>query len=760
MRRIVRIQDKVGIRLAIRKQSDANTVAVADRVLKEVEEINQQLPMIRLVPLLNSATYIQRSIDNVTESIYYGGSLAILVLLVFLRNLRSTIVIALAIPISIIATFTLIYFAGFTLNLMTLGGLALGVGMMVDNAIVVLENIFRRRHELGEDKEQGAVHGAAEVGAAIVASTLTTLVIFLPLIFVQGTAGVLFKQLALVITFSLICSLLVALSLVPMLASKLVKTDEEMDQRRGRLARAAAHLMGRGLDHMDTAYGNLVRTALRWRWTTLGVSALLLAGSLLLAPLLGTEFLPPTDEGEVRVALEWEPGTRIDLVEQRTRDAEKLVIAAAPEAEAWFNNVGPSFWRASGAASGDIRLRLKPRSQRQRSNVEIADAVRETLKGRVPGATVRVTAPQGLFVLNRLLGEGGMAVEVRGFSLETLDALAAQVREALRDVPGINDIRLSREAGVPQALFRIDRDKAADLGLSVRQVAQTLETAVAGSSAGNYRVEGDEFRILVRIADAERRSLDEILDLTIANDRGQSVLLRNIVTTQTNTGPTVIDRRDQQRINQVTLNISGRDMGSIARDVLARLEQIPRPAGYEFSLVGDYEEQQESFQELLVSLALSLLLVYMVLACLYESLRDPLIVMFSVPLAAIGVVLILFLTDTTLNVQSFIGCIMLGGIVVNNAILIVDQAGQLRKEGMAVFDAVAEAGRRRLRPILMTTLTTLLGLLPLALGIGEGAEAQAPLARAVIGGLTVSTLITLVLIPAVYSIFHPQRKTA
>jgi HAE1 family hydrophobic/amphiphilic exporter-1 len=372
---------------------------------------------------------------------------------------------------------------------------------------------------------------------------------------------------------------------------------------------------------------------------------------------------------------------------------------------------------------------------------------------------VRTRAPQGQFLLERILGtDEGLEVEIRGFDLETLGLLAQRVAEKIEKVPGITDVDVSREAGVPQQEIEVDRDKVADLGLTVRDVTEVLETAVAGARAGEYRVGGNSYRILVQLAEAEKRSLDEILDLTLSTPAGDTVVLRNLVSAKGGRGPTLIERKDQQRTVTVQANVSGRDTGSVAREVQGLLDEIPRPLGYELHVAGDYEEQQKAFEELVVSLVLALVLVYMVLACQYESLRDPLVVMLSVPVAAVGVLVTLFLTDTTLNLQSYVGCIMLGGIVVNNAILLVDQAGQLRQRGLGVREAVAEAGRRRLRPILMTTFTTILALLPLALGIGEGADAQAPLARAVVGGLAGSMLITLALIPAVYSLFHPERR--
>ena len=759
LRRIIRVNGGRGLRVAIRKQADANTVEVSDRILAEIDAVNEAFPQIRIVPVINQGNFIERSIANVARSVFYGGGLAILVLLFFLRNIPSTVVISLAIPISVIATFALIYFGRFTLNLMTLGGLALGVGMMVDSSIVVLENIFRRRSEDKEAPSIASVEGAQEVGPAILASTITTLVIFLPLVFVRGVSSILFMELAYVIIFALACSLMVSLSLVPMLASKLLKSSQQRQETRPAWLAGFVGASDAFFSGLDNAYQDLVRWVLNNRLVTALAAATLLGGSLLLLPLIGTDFLPPSDEGEVRVTGEMEVGTRLDLVDRQTQQIEQIVYPAVPEAVASVVSVGASGWRASAVARGQIRLSLLPAKLRQRSNVEIAKDLRSRLKGRIAGMEIRTRAPQGQFLLERILGsDEGLTIEVRGFELETLDALAKRVAESLVDVPGITDIKTSLEAGMPQQEIRIERNKVADLGLSVRDVTEVLETAVAGSRAGEYRALGNSYRIFVQLKDAEKRSLDEILDLTLTTSSGEQVALRNVVTTKASRGPIVINRRDQQRLVTVEANVSGRDLGSVASEVQTMLDLIPRPIGYALMIAGNYEEQQKAFRELVISLVLALVLVYMVLACQYESLRDPLVVMLSVPLAAVGVLVTLFLTKTTLNVQSYIGCIMLGGIVVNNAILLVDQAGRLRIRGMGTRDALAEAGRRRLRPILMTTLTTILGLLPLALGIGEGADAQAPLARAVVGGLSGSTLITLVLIPVVYSLFHPESK--
>jgi HAE1 family hydrophobic/amphiphilic exporter-1 len=452
-----------------------------------------------------------------------------------------------------------------------------------------------------------------------------------------------------------------------------------------------------------------------------------------------------------------EIGTRLDLVDRQTRIMEQIIQPAVPETESSVVSVGSTGWRPDAGSEGEIRLSLLQAAERKRSNLAIAQDLRRRLDGKVPGMEIRVRAPQGQFLLERLLGgDEGLTIEIRGHELAVLDELAGRTAKLITDVPGITDVQTSLEAGIPQQEIRVNRDKVSDLGLSVRNVTELLQTAVAGSKAGEYRTGGNSYRILLQLKDAEKRSLDEILNLTLTTASGEKVALRNVVASESSRGPILIDRKDQQRRVTVSANVAGRDLGSVALEVQALLDQIPRPVGYDLTVAGSFEEQQKAFRELVISLVLALVLVYMVLACQYESLRDPLVVMFSVPLAAVGVLVTLFITKTTLNIQSYIGCIMLGGIVVNNAILLVDQAGRLIEDGMPTRDALIEAGRRRLRPILMTTLTTILGLMPLALGMGEGSEAQAPLARAVVGGLTGSTLITLVLIPAVYSLFHPD----
>jgi HAE1 family hydrophobic/amphiphilic exporter-1 len=645
------------------------------------------------------------------------------------------------------------YFNKFTLNMMSLGGLALGVGMLVDNSIVVLENIYRLR-EKGLSSREAAIEGSGEVGSAVVASTLTTLVVFLPLIFVEGMMGVMFKQLAIIVSFSLICSLTVALALVPALSARLHHgTFEEARQGKGIMG-GVFHLSGRILDFLESLYGRLLRLALRHPWLLLIVVLGVLTGTLFLIPRIGTELMPTSDQGQVRISGELEAGTRLEVTDERFRSLiEPIVTAAVPEKENIIASIGGS--GGSSARSGTVQINLKPLRERKRSDAQIADDLRKRLSS-VPGVTIRTRIGQGFF----MGGMGGsntesIGVEIRGHDLATADALALQIREAVKDVPGVTDTRLSRESGMPEEHFIINREKAADLNVTAYQISAALNTIFAGTTSGTLRDGGSEYSIVVKVKDAENLGFDVIAGLTVLNESGVPIAISSVADLLSTTGPMQIERKNQSRIITVNVNISGRDIGSLAADIQERLRTIPFPKDFTYDITGDYEEQQKAFWDLLGSVILSLVLVYMVMASLYESLKDPFVVMFSVPLAAIGVLTILFLTKTTFNVQSGIGVLMLGGIVVNNAIVLVDHIILLRRrDKMPLLKAIEEAGRHRLRPILMTASTTCFALVPLALGLGEGSEMQAPMARAVVGGIASSTLITLLVVPAIYYIME------
>jgi HAE1 family hydrophobic/amphiphilic exporter-1 len=755
--RIILVNGTPGVRLGVRKQSGANTVEVATAVLAETERINREMPHIQLTPIIDTSDYIRNSITNVGSMALFGGILAVVVLLFFLRNIISTVIIATAIPISIIATFALMYFGGLTLNIMTLGGLALGIGMLVDNAIVVLENIYRHR-ESGEDAETATIRGSGEITSAITASTLTTLAVFLPLVFIRGMTGIMFKQLALVVSFALICALLVALSLIPMMAAKFLRpgADHSGDSALHKLYRISA----RFFTGMEDGYKRLLHLTLRHSGIVAAGVSLLLGASLLFIPLVGVEFMPTTDEAEVRIDAEMEVGTRLEVVAETFKTIGGIVRREVPEAKSTVTSIGGTSWRSLGSHTGQMQSALTPRSARTRSSEEIAADLRQKL-AHIPGAVIRTRAGQGLFLLRMFSGGDAekIQVDIRGFDLETADTLALRVKEIVEGVEGVTDALLTRESGSPEEIIRIDRHKAADMGLTVSQIANMLQTTVTGTRASGYRDGGDEYDIRVKIQDSEKLALREILDMTLVGTGGEPIVLGNVVAIDPARGPVRIERKDQERIVTVSANTMGRDVGSIREDIQERLRSVAVPRDFSITFGGDYDEQQKAFRELLFSLLLALVLVYMVMASLYESFLYPLIVMFSVPFAAIGVIIILFLSKTTFNVQSYIGCIMLGGIVVNNAILLVDHINLLRRrDKIPLREAIEEAGRRRLRPILMTATTTILAMVPLATGLGEGGEVQAPLARAVIGGLISSTLITLLIVPTVYLLF--ERRTA
>jgi len=753
--RVARINDLEGVRLAVYKQSGQNTVKVVEGVLKEIKSLQEDYPQFKFITLRDSARYIRNAINNVGNSALYGGLLAIFVLLFFLVNIRSTLVIALSIPISIIATFTLIYFNGFTLNVMSLGGLALGIGMMVDSSIVVLENIFRMREEEGKPLLQAAVNGAKEVTSAIIASTVTTVIVFMPMLFVRGASGIMFKQLAYVVAFSLACSLVVALTLVPMLSSKILKEEEMGKHNPGSsLAVKAKQVFAR----MENSYKNLLEYSLHHRPRILLITGVLLLVSVFLFRFVGREYMPQTDEGEVSITVEMEVGTRLSVMDQKLREVVNLAKMYVPEIESIEERAGSGGWRG-GANQGNITLKLVPKAKRTRSSMEVAADLGRKLSG-IPGALIRVRASGGQMMFGMRGGGGGerLQIEVRGYDMKVAQTLAGQVRDVVKNIRGVTDIRVSRLEGTPERHLVVDRQKASDMRLSVNQIGNFIMTILSGSQASYFREGGREYRILVRIKDAEKLDINDILDLTITNAIGEQVSLRNVVEVREERGPQQIERRDRERIITVSGEIADRDLGSVIRDARRALRTIPVPRDFVINFTGDYEEQQKANRELMLAIILALFLVYMVMAMLYESLRDPLIVMFSVPLAIIGVVLMLILTNTTLNVQTYIGLIMLGGIVVNNAILLVDYTNLLRRrDGMELMEALKEAGRRRLRPILMTALTTMIAMLPMAIGLGEGSEVQSPLARTVIGGLLSSTFITLVVIPVVYSLFEQRR---
>jgi HAE1 family hydrophobic/amphiphilic exporter-1 len=757
IRQLVRVDDRPGIRVSIRKQSGANTVDVVDRVQQEVERIHKTFPDLSIWPIIDTSKFIRQSIDNVRQSAISGAILAIMVLLLFLRNIRSTLIVSISIPITIIGTFLLMYSYGFTLNTMSFGALALGVGMIVDNAIVIIENIFRHREE-GLEHQEAAITGTSEVSSAIVASTLTSVAVFVPLVFLSGMTGIMFMQLAYIVGFSQIFSLLVGLTLVPVLCARYLRVRPP-DTKTHPLMSKIVRVSGVMLDRLDERYQRAIHWSLAHRKTVVVGAALMFLSSLALVPLIGFEMMPETDEGEVRVDLELPAGTRVEVTDEMTRRVEEILRREVPEAEHTLTEVGGGGWMSSQSHTSEIRLKLVDKAARDRTSREIADSLRSKINVQ-PGLISRARPGGGSFMTRLMPGGGGgdrVSVEIRGYDMIVASDLAKTVKDVIESVPGVTDARISRREGMPEMKIWVDRVKAASLGLNASEVADTLETVIGGRRASQFRQEGDEFDILVRLNEQERANIAQVSDVPVVTPSGRSVPIGSLVKMQRREGPVSIERQDQERIITVTAGYTGRDLGSIMQDIDERLSGMTLPSQFSFNYGGEYEEQQKSFKELLLCLVLAIILVYMVMAAQFESLRDPLIILFSIPLASIGIALMLFLTNTTFNIQAFIGTIMLAGIVVNNAIVLIDYTNLLRRrDRLALRHAVELAGRRRLRPILMTTLTTVLGLVPMALGFGEGAEIQAPMARVVIGGLVTSTLITLLFIPTIYTMIEER----
>jgi HAE1 family hydrophobic/amphiphilic exporter-1 len=757
-RQFLRIDGKPGIRMTVNKQSGQNTVAVADGIKAEAERINREVPGVRMLVTNDQSRFIEQAITNVQEHALVGGVLVVLIIFAFLRDFRSTIIVSTSIPVSVIGTFALLYFSGFTLNTMTFGGLALGIGMIVDAAIVVLENTHRHLH-MGKDKVTAAIEGSEEVWSAILASTLTHIAVFVPLLFLSGTASIMFTQLSVVVMFSLAMSLFVAVTIVPVLCSQWLTTPSEEAARTGVLA-TFYRVSERALERMDEGYRRLIHVALQHRPTVIAGAAVLTVVAALLYPTIGVELLPQTDEGEVNVNAELPVGTRIERTEEVMLRLEEMVQQQVPEAVTLITSGGGGGgggpFGGGSSHRGSINVRLVPRDERERTSDQIAQDLRRGLSG-LPGVIVRANPSGGNFQLNRLLGGGGdarLALEVRGHELTDSQRIASEARAVMASTPGIADVRVGREEGRPEIAIRVDRPKAAMLGMSVQSVANTIQTNVQGTQAAQFRERGNEYPIIVRLRLEDREGVADIGDVLVSTPGGQVVPARNLLAVAREAGPVQIDRKNMERITRVNAEIET-SLSEAVQAVQARLDEIRVPPDFAVGFGAEVEEQARSFQQLLLVLVLAVLLVYAVMASQYESLRDPFIIMFSIPVAAIGVVGGLIVTGTPFSMQAYIGVIMLAGIVVSNAILLVDYINTLRRrDGLPLREAVELGGRTRLRPILMTSIATMFGLLPMAIGVGEGGELQAPLARVVIGGLLASTLVTLVLVPAVYTLFE------
>lgn len=750
---ITKADGKPSLTLDISKKAEANTIKVTDELYKTIDELEEKLPEgVEINTVYDLSIFIRASINSVVQNLVIGGTLAILILLLFLRSLRATLIIAIAMPVAVITTFSLIYFTGETLNLITLGGLALGIGMMVDSGIVILENIFRYR-EQGYDRIEAAKTGAKEVGPAVIASALTTVAVFIPIVFVEGLSAEIFRPLALVVSFSLLVSLLVALTIVPMLAGNLLhnyESEANTGTKKGirRYLTKAFDKFGKMLNWLYEIYFKALKWALRKRKTVVFGTLILILATIPLVPLVGMEFLPEMDQGEINIDIRLPEGTVLEETDRVVTDIEQR-IKGIEEVDTIFTTAGGGGSYSMGWSTtniGNIYIRLVSLSERDRSTNDVIEEIRK-LVAKIPGADINVSQIQS----GGMGTDSPITIKITGDDLEVLNNLGTQVKAEIEQVEGTRNVENSADQGRPEMQIIVDKEKAALYGLSFSQIMQTVRTGFNGQVATRYRTNGQEVDVLVTLPEEYKQDMNQIGDIQLQTPYGTSIPLKEVAELVEVKGPAEIDREDQRRQVKVTSDLIGRDLGSATEDIQERLEQIKIPSGYNIEISGQYEDMMESFDDLKFALILSIFLVYMVMAIQFEAITYPLVIMFSLPATFIGIITGLLVTGRSLDVAAFIGIIMLAGIVVNNAIVLVDYINILRRRGMERYDAILKAGPNRLRPILMTTLTTVLALIPLTLEIGEGAETQSAMATVVVFGLSFSTLVTLILVPVMYT---------
>lgn len=773
---ITRVKGQESVELAIYKEGDANTVQVAERIERRLQALRESMPDdIEIITIYDQSTFISAAVSNVRLAAILGGLIAIFVLYGFLQDARATMIVSIAIPVSVIGTFLLMYTNDISLNIMSMGGIALAVGMLVDNSIVVLENIVRKK-EQGEGIVEAAQNGTTEVGSAVVAATLTTIAVFFPMVFISGIAGQLFKDQALTVTFALMFSLVVALTLIPMLASVGAQSryDDGSDaQPANGFTRAVAFvvrmfgfvffviskifwvllwvptwILQTFYKSIAAVYPGILRWSLQHRATIILISLLLFLSTMALVPRLGSELIPQFSQGEFTANLRLPPGTPLGETDKAIQAAQR--VAARIDAVKLNYSVAGTGNRLdanpldAGDNTGTLSITLKAGSGRE-AEIETMAAMRAEL-ATLPGVQYEFTRP------SLLTFSSPLQIEVSGYDLDSLANVSQSVAQALSASDRFTDIKTTVLSGNPEIQIVFDQERAAKLGLTVRDIANSVVANVRGELATRYTWRDKKIDVLVRGVDTRHSSIDEIRRLIVNPASERPITLDAVADVTVSEGPAEIRRVARNRVAIISANLAYGDLGAAATEAGEIVSRIPMPSGISAIVTGQSEEMQASFESMRFALLLAVFLVYLVMASQFESLIHPLVILFTIPLALIGAVLALFITGTTVNIVAFIGIIMLAGIVVNNAIVLVDLINQLRAQGQARIEAILEAGTARLRPILMTSLTTTLGLLPMAMGFGEGSEVRTPMAITVIGGLTVSTLLTLVVIPVVYSL--------
>ncbi|MFQ5605963.1 MAG: efflux RND transporter permease subunit [bacterium] len=751
-RDLARYESKPAVGLSVVKKGDANSVAVAKGVKKEIKRLADVLPDdVRIEVARDRSIFIERSINDVMSNLFIGILLTALVLYLFLHNVQGTIIAAVAMPTSIIATFTLILFAGFTLNFMSLMGLAISVGILVANSIVVLENIIRRI-QMGENPVTAADVGTAEIALAVVASTLTNIVVFTPIAFMSGIVGQFFQQFGLTVAFATIFSLIVSFTLTPMLAAKLLKQQNDAAaNKRGLLAR-----FGKWWDSLYDELAISYKNALHWSLGHRAIVMLLITviffGSLFLMRFIGSEFFTPSDEGQIIVTIEMPAGTRLEQTDKTLQRVEQT-LSKMPEVQSIYTTLGKI--EAGGLAAstegvevGQIVIKLVKKERRDKETKEVAEDMLSKL-AKIPAAdiTVKPTNPFGG-------AQADLQIELTGDDMEVLNGLAGQLMDIVRRTKGTTSVKSSWKIGKPEIKVRPDRERIASYGLMVGQLASAIRTSIEGTVASEYRVGDNEYDIRVRFADADKNNIDQVRNILVRGGNGYVIPITEVADIEFGAGPTQISRKDKKRLVTVTANIAQRSLGEVQADIEAQIPRLNLPPGYGILFAGQSERQAESFANIIQALLLAIILTYMALAAILESYIHPVTIMMTLPLGLVGVILSLLITGATLSIFSMMAMVMLVGIVVNNGILLLDYAHVLRERGMEITEALIKACSERLRPIIMMNLAVALGMLPLALGLGEGSETRAPMAIVSIGGIITSTIFTVFLIPVIYLIFE------
>ena len=729
--------------ISIYKENKYNTVNAVENLLAKIDEFRKSLPGYDFHIISNQGEFIGSSINEVKDSALMGIILAVIILYLFLRRINMTLIVSLSIPISIIATFNLMYFNGLSINIMTLGGLALGAGMLVDNAIVVMENIFRNMEENNLPPAEAAVRGTSEVAGAITASTLTTIVVFLPIVYLQGAAGELFKEQAWTVSFSLLSSLFVSILFIPMLASKFMRKKENTTSH-------AITIKG---------FGNFVGKVLKKKYLVIAIATILMIVSYLMLPLIGMEFMPKTESKEFSILVTMEPGTRLKSTDNAVGTIEDAIRTLGQDDIEWqYTLVGPSNLESQSGGKLESENQSQIKVKIKKDSKLDADYFITNINENYPlPEGVEISYEKGESALQSILGTEGapLVIEVKGEELELLDELCTEIKEKITGIPGIYDIKSSLEKGAPEINIKIDRLKSGIYGIDVATVSNQVSEKLAGKDAGTFETQGETIDINIKVPEV---TLSEICDIEIVQGE-KKYRLGEIADIEITSAPKEINRINQSRTGIVTAMIEKQySLSHITPAIQEKLSEVEFPAKYSAKITGEEEMRQESFSGLGFALFLSILLVYMVMAAQFESLRHPFTILLTIPLAGVGCILAFLLTGQTLNMMAFIGIIMLAGIAVNSSIILVDAINRLKEEGHPLEESIKMAAQHRVRPIIMTSATTILALLPMCFGFGEGASLRSPMALAVIGGLLTSTIMTLIVIPCVYYVIDRKKS--